>query len=178
MIMDERYITHIKKAHQKLGISESFIIKNNLCIQHEPETVVFVEMDCFGRIQRMEPNTANSWKKMKEAAMHDQVSLNIISAFRSVQDQILIIEKKLAKNIMIEDILTVSAPPGYSEHHTGTAVDISDGNHNELIETFEQSNAFDWLTKNAKRFNFKLSYPRNNPFGIMYEPWHWKFHGS
>ena len=30
-----------------------------------------------------------------------------------------------------------------------------------------------WLRTNAPRFGFHLSYPRNNPHGIGYEPWHW-----
>ncbi|MBK7960075.1 MAG: D-alanyl-D-alanine carboxypeptidase family protein [Bdellovibrionales bacterium] len=30
-----------------------------------------------------------------------------------------------------------------------------------------------WLTENASRFEFQLSYPRNNDHGIIYEPWHW-----
>ena len=30
-----------------------------------------------------------------------------------------------------------------------------------------------WLVANAVRFGFALSYPRDNPHGIAYEPWHW-----
>jgi len=42
-----------------------------------------------------------------------------------------------------------------------------------LEEEFEKSVAFQWLSVNAKDFGFRLSYPKENRFGIAYEPWHW-----
>jgi LAS superfamily LD-carboxypeptidase LdcB len=42
-----------------------------------------------------------------------------------------------------------------------------------LNEAFEKTQAFEWLIENATRFNFRLSYPRKNNMGIVYEPWHW-----
>lgn len=71
-------------------------------------------------------------------------------------------------------------PPGFSEHHTGYAVDIGDGNapHTHLEETFADTAAYRWLTAYAARFGFELSFPPNNPQGVMYEPWHWRFVGD
>ena len=40
-------------------------------------------------------------------------------------------------------------------------------------ESFEATDAFAWLTGNAGDFGFQMSYPRDNPHGITYEPWHW-----
>ena len=42
-----------------------------------------------------------------------------------------------------------------------------------LTEAFDATEVFAWLTEHAGRSNFVLSYPRDNPFGIVYEPWHW-----
>ena len=42
-----------------------------------------------------------------------------------------------------------------------------------LEETFEDSEAFAWLQQNAGRYGFRLSFPRGNPHGVAYEPWHW-----
>ena len=44
-------------------------------------------------------------------------------------------------------------------------------------EAFEGTGAFDWLQRHAARYGFRLSYPRGNPHGIVYEPWHWRFAG-
>ena len=37
--------------------------------------------------------------------------------------------------------------------------------------------AFAWLAANAGAHGFHMSYPRDNPHGIVYEPWHWRFDG-
>ena len=42
-----------------------------------------------------------------------------------------------------------------------------------LEEDFENTGAFDWLSRRASQFGFHLSYPRDNPHGVIYEPWHW-----
>ncbi|NND57300.1 MAG: D-alanyl-D-alanine carboxypeptidase family protein, partial [Xanthomonadales bacterium] len=37
--------------------------------------------------------------------------------------------------------------------------------------------AFAWLTAHAKQFGFRMSFPRGNPHGVAYEPWHWAWRG-
>lgn len=72
------------------------------------------------------------------------------------------------------------AMPGYSEHNSAnTAIDfinqdgISGEEKGQTAEDFEQLPEFGWLQQNAQRFNFQLSYPKDNPAGVSYEPWHW-----
>ena len=74
----------------------------------------------------------------------------------------------------------VSAPPGYSEHHTGYAIDIGDGNAptTNLETDFASTAAFRWLEQNALKYSFELSFPPDNPQGVSYEPWHWRFVGD
>jgi zinc D-Ala-D-Ala carboxypeptidase len=111
------------------------------------------------------------------AAAHAQnIPLQIVSAFRSADYQVGILERKLARGVSIDDILRVNSAPGYSEHHSGRAVDLTSTGYPALEEAFETSPAFAWLSVNAIRFGFFLSYPRGNPHGIVYEPWHWCWH--
>ncbi len=70
-------------------------------------------------------------------------------------------------------ILTVNAYPGFSEHHTGRAIDIGSPDCPLLTEGFARTKEFAWLQTHARRFRFALSYPLGNRFGIAYEPWHW-----
>jgi D-alanyl-D-alanine carboxypeptidase len=60
------------------------------------------------------------------------------------------------------------------------AVDLGDGNEPacDVEPPFEETRASRWLQANAARFGFELSYPRNNPRGVHYEPWHWRFVGT
>ena len=110
---------------------------------------------------------------MEAAAAADGVTLLPLSAFRSIARQSTIIRRKLARGQDIATILRVSAVPGCSEHHTGRALDLGTPGHLALEESFARTPAFHWLVKNARRFGFRLSYPRHNSHGINYEPWHW-----
>src|SRR5579875_1789940 len=109
-------------------------------------------------------------------ATRDGIDLQVVSAFRSIEYQLGILERKLARGQTIDEILRVSAAPGYSEHHSGRAVDLTTPGFAALEEDFERSPAFAWLMRNASPFGFALSYPRGNPHGIAYEPWHWCWH--
>src|SRR5579884_1977066 len=112
-------------------------------------------------------------RRMREAAARDGVELQVVSAFRSVEYQLGILRRKLARGQTIEQILRISAAPGYSEHHSGRALDLTTPGCAALEEDFERTAAFAWLSTNAQRYHFHLSYPRGNPHGIAYEPWHW-----
>ncbi|NUN08078.1 MAG: D-alanyl-D-alanine carboxypeptidase family protein [Ignavibacteriaceae bacterium] len=78
------------------------------------------------------------------------------------------------------------AMPGYSEHGSpkNNAIDfVSGGGINgfsdgQTAEDFEELEEFAWLMKNAKSFNFYLTYPPDNPYGVAYEPWHWHWEGD
>jgi D-alanyl-D-alanine carboxypeptidase len=96
-----------------------------------------------------------------------------------VQQQ-LFFEVKSERNQSALERARVSAPPGYSEHSTGYAVDLGDGSapQTNLSQDFDQTAAFVWLQANAARFHYVLSFPPGNAQGVNYEPWHWRFEGS
>jgi D-alanyl-D-alanine carboxypeptidase len=156
-----------------LGINEAACAACQLPPQDEAADLVQGEPDLFGRTQYMTPATATAWHRMREQARSDRVTLHLISAFRSVDYQCRLIEQKLADGRTLPEILRVNAIPGFSEHHTGRALDLGTDEVEPLTLAFEQTPAFDWLTRNAHRFDFHMSFPRDNPFDIDYEPWHW-----
>ena len=87
---------------------------------------------------------------------------------------------KSARNQTASERAKVSAPPGYSEHSTGLAVDLGDGDDpgTNLSQSFESTAAFRWLQDHAAAYHFTLSFPIGNIQGVSYEPWHWRFEGS
>src|SRR5690606_31205051 len=109
------------------------------------------------------------------AARADGIQLYIVSAYRDLERQAEIIRRKQRQGLPLERILAASAPPGYSEHHTGRAVDINTPGCRALEEEFEHTEAFRWLTRRAARFGFTLSFPRGNRYGYIFEPWHWLY---
>ena len=122
----------------------------------------------------------DSLLNMREEAKKDGIYLVFLSGFRSInlQNEIFYSLKSFRNQVAAERA-RVSAPPGYSEHSTGFAIDIGDATQRETdFETeFENTDAFRWLIKNAAKFHFKLSFNKNNKY-IDYEPWHWRYEGS
>ena len=169
------YQERVDSALAELGIPLESIRKRGLPLCFEAGELVVAEIDILGREHRLASEAAEAWKKMKAAAHEDGVGLQIVSAFRSFDRQVDIIRRKIEAGHTIDEILSVSAPPGYSEHHTGCAVDIGTLGCDSLEEVFEQSEAFSWLFRNAPLYRFFMSFPRVNAYGYRNEPWHWAY---
>ncbi len=114
-------------------------------------------------------------ERMLSRAKRDNINLKIISAYRSFGTQ-----ATLKSGYLItygSGSNQFSADQGYSEHQLGTAVDITEEDSSATLTlAFEKTSAFDWLTKNAYKYGFVLSYPKGNAY-YQYEPWHWRFVG-
>lgn len=163
-----------RKLWAQLGIPLDYARTRHLPVQREARTLVFVARAADdGKPVRLAPRAALAWRRMQAAAQADGVHLLPISGYRSMTRQIRIIRRKLAAGEAIGDILKLVAAPGCSEHLTGRAIDIGSPEDCALDEDFAQTAEFKWLRRNAGRFGFHLSYPRNNRHGIGYEPWHW-----
>jgi zinc D-Ala-D-Ala carboxypeptidase len=130
---------------------------------------------------RLHEAAAKSFLRMEADAKADGVDFVVISGFRTIaEQQELFFEISRQRNQTPAQRAKVSAPPGHSEHHTGYALDIGDGAmpSANLSTSFEKTPAFQWLQNNAAKYGFEMSFPPNNPQGVMYEPWHWRFVGD
>lgn len=170
-----RYGARIHAVLVNLGVPLDYGRRHRLKLQVECRELATVGIDIHGREQMLRPEAAMAWYAMRNAAQADGIELQIVSAFRSVDYQASILERKRLAGQSIEDILRVSAAPGYSEHHGGRAIDITTPESPTLEASFELSPAFEWLSGSAQEFNFRLSYPRNNRHNIAFEPWHWAY---
>lgn len=163
----------LRELHEELGIPEDYGQDGHKPLFEEATDLVDVGPNLVGRMQRLTPETARKWTEMVDAAAADGVTLLIVSGFRGIDYQASLIRKKINAGQIVSDILRVNAAPGFSEHHSGRAVDIATPGCRPLTEEFEDSEAFRWLLENAARYGFSMSYPRENPAGFIYEPWHW-----
>jgi D-alanyl-D-alanine carboxypeptidase len=166
----------ILRDAQRLGVPGDYARQRALRPVIEPRELVCVGEDVHARRQWLAPRAARAFVRMREAAANDGVELQLVSAFRSAQYQLGILRRKLERGQSIDEILRVSAAPGYSEHHSGRVVDLTTPGYAALEEEFECSPAFAWLTRRAGEYGFRLSYPRGNRHAIAYEPWHWCWH--
>jgi zinc D-Ala-D-Ala carboxypeptidase len=170
----------LTSLHRELGVPATYAADHGLAprVEANEKELVEVGISDEGRPIRLVRLAAEAWALMRLAAARDDVELFAMSGFRSVARQSEIFRGKLAAGEPMEKILTYVAAPGFSEHHTGRALDIGSPEHSELDEAFGETGAFRWLEENAARFGFTLSYPRGNPHGIAYEPWHWCWSSS
>lgn len=114
-------------------------------------------------------------RQMIADAKSQGVTLSIGSAFRSVEHQRSIVQRKKKAGQSLKQIYFVSSHPGFSEHHTGLAIDFSPINHG-----FAKTAGYRWLENNAGKYGFvktfTASYSRAT--GISEESWHWKYVGT
>ena len=139
------------------------------------EKLVFIEPNIEVHI-----DMSKSLLKMRDDAKKDGINLVFLSGYRSISLQKdIFYSLKSIRNQIAAERAKVSAPPGYSEHSTGFAIDIGDAYKRETdfeVE-FENTDAFRWLKENAAKYHFKLSFNQNNK-NVDYEPWHWRYEGS
>ncbi|MBD3402451.1 hypothetical protein GF420_06125 [candidate division GN15 bacterium] len=132
-----------------------------------PDTLTYQDYRIY-----VTPATRDAFVAMAEAAAEDSIVLQVDSGFRSKSFQRRLIARRLAEGKPFDSIARFVAPPGYSEHHTGRALDLVPSD-----PSFVDSPAYDWLCTHARNFGFIESYPEDSQQDIPWEPWHWWYLG-
>ena len=102
---------------------------------------------------KMRSDAADAFNRMYEDARRAGITLHVISGFRTMaQQQHLYNLYKAGKG-------NLAAPPGYSNHQGGIAVDVQVGS--------TSSSTYKWLAANAHKYGFARTVPS--------EPWHWEY---
>lgn len=124
---------------------------------------------------KLTPEAAAALKKLQAAAKADGVTLTVGSAFRSISYQQGIVARKKAAGQSDAQIYKVSSAPGYSEHHTGYALDFSPINN-----SFTNTKAYTWLRQHGNEYGWEQSFTPESTRDtkVAVESWHWKYKGS
>jgi D-alanyl-D-alanine carboxypeptidase len=125
VVSPEDHSLRVQSFLDALGIPREAIARRSLALQPQAQELELVESGQDGEEHYLVPSAAQAWREMQSAASADAVTIRIVSAFRGMDRQAEIISRKLAAGLSLEVIFAASAPPGYSEHHTGRAVDIT-----------------------------------------------------
>ena len=143
-----------------------------------------VPQECLGELNgiQIRKNALEPLSKLLEAARKDHISLKVAAGFRSVELQRSLFESGAKKKgISKKAYAWWTAPPGYSEHHTGLAVDFVDPARSETNFTparFSKTLVYGWLKVHAPEFGFELSFQGGNGLPVAFEPWHWRYVGD
>lgn len=110
--------------------------------------------------------------KMLAAALEEGILLQVESGYRSIGYQKVIFMRKLAAGRKFEDIVRYVAPPGYSQHMLGIAIDFSPSDWR-----FASTKQYTWLKENGHRYQFEETYSEFNKAQMPWEAWHWSYIG-
>ena len=137
----------------------------------DPADLVRVPADLSGELGiYVTLETRDALVALAAAAGADGIKLEVDSGFRSYSFQKRILEGLLADGRPFLNAVRWTAPPGYSEHVTGLAVDVVPSD-----ATFKDTPAYQWLRQHAAAFCFTETYPLGNAGGFDWEPWHWRY---
>ena len=179
-LADKSFLRQTKSLDDSINTPESNQNKSLLGHLPYPEALKN-ELILFSPGIYVHKEIYENFKEMQFMAAQRGVSLQLLSGYRSIDLQRdIFYENKSIRNQTAVERSKVSAPPGYSEHSTGYAIDVGDGNYPDThfeVE-FEQTPAFKWMKRFASKYHFVLSFPPNNKQGVSYEPWHWRFEGT
>lgn len=127
-----------------------------------------------GTNNRLRRDAANAFIKMADAALLDNIVLKNASGYRDYKYQVTLYNNYVNRDGK-QAADTYSARPGFSEHQTGLATDI-----NTIDNSFENTDEFKWLSKNAHKYGFILRFPKDKEkiTGYEYEPWHYRYVGK
>lgn len=128
---------------------------------------------------RKEQFVSEAWpflQAMLNQAKADGVTIYVKSGYRSFAEQ-----KALKSSYSVTygagTSNAFSADQGYSEHQLGTTIDLITTGTGGNLAGFDKTTSFTWMTENAYKYGFVLSYPKGNGYYI-YEPWHWRYVGT
>ncbi len=174
---DEALWKRIFLLHRELEIITDYGVARSLPLIPEETNLVACDKNPEGFDVLLYPDAARQWLAMKAQAKEDGASLVVYSGYRSIDRQTDLVRSRLAGGLSHKETLTLLTAPGYSEHHTGRAVDLGEPGGPVRDETFAKTTAYLWLTWHARDFGFVMSYPRDNRHGMGFQPWHWCWRG-
>ena len=164
----------LTKTDPELLIKYSKVYFLNEHYMPEKLTVLPKELTLNAKEEYFHARALTYLETMLKDAKSAGAELLLVSAFRSFETQN---DIKSKYNVTYgTGANTFSAEQGYSEHQLGTTVDFTTPTLGATFEKFDTTTPYFWLTENAYKYGFILSYPKGNSYYI-YEPWHWRFVG-
>ena len=131
---------------------------------------------------KVEKEAYKQYKKLEKELKDEGIIIRLDSTYRSVKaQQELWDEWSADPEKGPEYVKKYVAVPGYSEHHTGLAIDVCLEKNGELIYDNDEMKAekeiFKKIHSELAKYGFILRYPegKKNITGYDYEPWHFRY---
>lgn len=139
--------------------------------------------NALGEDIKVEEKAYNQYLLLKKELEENGIVIDIESSHRSIEDQEYI-WKDYTERYGLEYTKKYAAVPGYSEHHTGLAIDICIRQGDKLIiennDMMSHDEIFRYIHTFLTKYGFILRYPKGKEdiTGYKYEPWHLRYVGD
>lgn len=173
----------------QIGTSQSvdylvFVNKTHkLPDDYEAKLPLITVKNAFGKEFQIEPETYRHFEQLRTALKQKGIQVELDSVYRSVARQKEIVAE-FTQKYGADYVKQYVAVPGYSEHHTGLAVDICLVVDGKVIddndEMIAQKEIFAQIHPLLAEYGFILRYPQGKESitGYSYEPWHFRYVGK
>ena len=166
---DKNYVQYADKNTEEPLLINKF---NRVSDSYKPKKLVKIEGDYVAT-----PETVAAYKELTADLQKQGMKIYVVSSYRDIAYQDNLYNYYL-KTDSKQEVDTYSARPGYSEHHTGRALDISQVYNN--LDAFEGSKEAKWVYENAYKYGFIVRYKEEQMevTGYIFEPWHITYVGK
>ncbi len=149
---------------------------NKLPDDYKPELVKLPGSLCAQGVgeQFLRKEAAEALTKLNEDAKKEGLDIRAYGTYRSISTQNTIWNNAINSGRTREDVDSLNARGGHSEHHTGLAVDVIKNNY-DVLDTPE----YEWYKDKVHLYGFIIRYPEGKEHitGYKYEPWHLRYLG-
>lgn len=116
--------------------------------------------------------------RMREQAEAEGAPIAILAGYRSYPTQVGLFDRRVGELGSTEAGSRV-ARPGHSEHQLGTTIDVTSAGLADVDQSWGASATGQWISSNAHKYGFILSYPADAQESTCYdyEPWHLRYVG-
>lgn len=128
---------------------------------------------------RLERKTARAFRRMCLFAREQGIWLYATQGHRTVRAQQELI-RHFTQRDGAEEAMRRCAPAGFSEHHSGLALDVNGGTWENGVGVRNGKLAWAWLAEHCFQFGFMIKNLKGKEHitGTRYEPWHIRYLGD
>ncbi len=182
-----------KKEEEKAKIDYLVLVNKQTKLPDDWESIVELDedIDAWGDKVLVEKQALKKYRELKKALLNDEnlekmgIEIELDSIYRSVKEQQELWDTWSSDPTKgPEYVKKYVAVPGYSEHHTGLAIDICLRKNGKIIadndDMIKEKKVFALIHEKLADYGFILRYPegKDSITGYAYEPWHFRYVGS
>lgn len=185
--IDEKQFKKLTKSKGEMGVGELVLINKDYSYKFQDISSVLVKVvsNMQDRTYKLSYNTHEVQKAMMEPfnnmmkdfyQLYNSKDVTIVSSHIPYSDQNNLYKAPANPEILASDNEMAA---GYTEHHSGYAVDFKLVSDSGNISLFDGTGNYSWINENCYKYGFIQRYPegKENVTGVKANPAHFRYVG-